>query len=90
MPVEFRYATREEYPRISRFLNDYWAQDHVYCRDRALFEWTFHRPGHWPEDEYSFALAEDGGRAGGHPGRHPVRVQPLRRAFRAESGWRIT
>ena len=61
MPVEFRFARRDEYPRISQFLNDYWAEDHVYCRDRALFDWTFRRPGHWPKDEYSFALAEDAG-----------------------------
>ena len=61
MPVEFRFARRDEYPRISQFLNDYWAEDHVYCRDRALFDWTFRRPGHWPKDEYSLALAEDAG-----------------------------
>lgn len=61
MPVQFRFALRDEYPRIAAFLNSHWAADHVYCRDRALFEWTFHRPGHWPEEEYSFVLAEDAG-----------------------------
>jgi hypothetical protein len=61
MPVGFRFARLDEYPRISRFINDYWGENHVYCRDRALFDWTFHRPGHWPDGEYSFALAEDAG-----------------------------
>ncbi len=61
MPIDFRYAGFREYPAISRFLNDYWAADHVYCREPRLFDWTFHRPGHWPEDQYSFALAEDRG-----------------------------
>jgi N-acetylglutamate synthase-like GNAT family acetyltransferase len=61
MPVQYRYASSDEYPAISRFLNDYWAENHIYCRNRALFEWTFHRKGFWPEDQYSFAMAEDGG-----------------------------
>ena len=61
MSVEFRYAAGDEYPAISRFLNDYWAKDHVYCRSRALFDWTFQRPGHWPGGQYSVALAEDKG-----------------------------
>ncbi len=61
MPVEFRFARLGEYPRIREFLNEYWAKDHVYCRDLALFEWTFRRPGYWVDGEYSLALAEDGG-----------------------------
>jgi len=73
MPVQFRYATCHEYPAISQFLNDYWANGHIYCRNRALFEWTFHRPGHWPEEQYSFALAEDGGDLVGILGGIPFR-----------------
>jgi hypothetical protein len=65
MPVEFRFARRDEYPRISQFLHDHWAADHVYCRDRALFDWTFRRPGHWPDEGYSVALAEEGGELAG-------------------------
>ncbi len=61
MPVTYRFARRDEYPAISRFLNDYWANNHIYCRNEELFQWTFHRAGHWPEEELSFALAEDGG-----------------------------
>jgi hypothetical protein len=61
MNVEFRYARCDEYPRISGFIDQYWAKDHVYVRTPALFEWTFRRPGFWDANEYSFALAEDGG-----------------------------
>lgn len=61
MPVEFRYATRDEYPAISTFLNEYWAADHIYCRNERLFQWTFHRRGHWPDEQLSVALAEHEG-----------------------------
>jgi len=61
MAVEFRYATLDEYPRISDFLNEYWAKNHVYTRDRRLFDWSFHRAGHWDPSSYSFSLALDGG-----------------------------
>ncbi len=60
MSITFRFAHRCEYPRISRFIDEYWAHQHVYVRSRALFDWTFTRPGYTPAEEYSFALAEDG------------------------------
>jgi hypothetical protein len=61
MKVTFRYAGIDEYPEISRFLNDYWAENHVYVRDRDLFHWTFDRRSLWAHDGYTFALAEDEG-----------------------------
>jgi len=60
MAIEFRYAKLDEYPRISDFLDQHWAKNHVYTRMRDLFDWSFHRPGHWEADSYSFALALDG------------------------------
>ncbi|MCU1258357.1 MAG: hypothetical protein JWO80_1242 [Bryobacterales bacterium] len=60
MSLNFRYAQCDEYPRIAKFIDEYWAKDHVYVRDRALFEWTFQRPNFWEDMTYSFALAEDG------------------------------
>jgi hypothetical protein len=59
MALAFRYADATEYPRISKFLNQYWAHDHVYTRDRSLFDWTFGPRPQWPHQGYSFALAED-------------------------------
>jgi hypothetical protein len=59
MAVELRYSRRDEYPRISRFLDEFWAKNHVYCRDQPLFDWTFARSTHWRDDQYSFALAEE-------------------------------
>ncbi len=59
MAVELRYARRDEYPRISQFLDEFWAKNHVYCRNKPLFDWTFARSTHWRDDQYSFALAED-------------------------------
>ena len=59
MAVLFRYARYDEYPEIARFLNDYWAKDHIYVRSRPLFDWTFSRRGQWEEGTYSFAVAED-------------------------------
>jgi hypothetical protein len=61
MAVTFRYATYDEYPPIRQFLDEYWAKDHIYVRDRALFDWTFNRKPLWTDEGYSFALAHEGG-----------------------------
>lgn len=65
MSLEYRFANYDEYPRISQFLGQYWAANHVYCRDRKLFEWTFHRISHWNQNQLSFALAEANGELAG-------------------------
>jgi hypothetical protein len=59
--IEFRYAGFGEYQKISRFLDTYWAKDHVYVRMPHLFKWTFSRKKLWDHGGYSFALAEDKG-----------------------------
>jgi hypothetical protein len=59
MAVTFRYARIDEYPQIASFLNEHWANNHVYVRDKPLFDWTFHSPELWPESGYCFAMAED-------------------------------
>jgi len=59
--IQFRYARPEDYPRISAFLDEVWAKNHIYVRSRTLFDWTFQRPLYWDEGMYSFTLAEDGG-----------------------------
>ncbi len=61
MSIEFRFAATSEYPRISAFLDEYWAKNHIYVRKPELFEWTFRRPGFWDPAQYSFSLAEDNG-----------------------------
>jgi len=61
MPVTFRFASAGEYRQISRFLDEFWAKNHIYVRSQPLFDWTFHRTSHWPADQYSFAVSEDGG-----------------------------
>src|SRR6202011_838696 len=61
MPVQYRFATIDEYPRISQFLDKHWAADHIYVRSRRLFDWTFRRNDLWTDDTYSFAVAEDQG-----------------------------
>ena len=61
MSLEVRYAQLDDYPRLSTFLDTYWAKDHVYVRQRSLFDWTFGRRDLWTHDGYSFALAEDHG-----------------------------
>jgi hypothetical protein len=61
MAVTFRYANADEYPRIADFLDQYWAKDHIYVRDKPLFDWTFGRLTHWEESGYCFALGEDNG-----------------------------
>lgn len=65
MPLEFRFARSDEYPRISAFLHQHWAHNHVYCRMAELFDWSFRRPGHWPHEGYSFAVAEGDGELAG-------------------------
>jgi len=59
MPVSFRYARCDEYPRIAGFLDEFWAKDHVYVRSKSLFDWTFSRRSQWDDATYSFAVAED-------------------------------
>lgn len=61
MSVEFRFARADEYPQVSRFLHEYWSPDHIYTRNKSLFDWTFQRRGHWEPGTYSFAVAEEGG-----------------------------
>jgi hypothetical protein len=73
MALEFRFAHLDEYPRISMFLHEYWAQNHVYCRQADLFDWTFRRSDQWAPDSYSFAIAEDGGELAGILGGVPFK-----------------
>ena len=80
MAVEFEIREPREYPRVSSFLNEYWAKNHVYTWDRKLFDWSFHRFGHWYSNTYSFSLALDGVEWSGHPRGNPIH---------AESFWRI-
>ena len=55
MSLDVRYAQLDDYPRLSAFLDTYWAKDHVYVRQRSLFDWTFGRRDLWAHDGYSFA-----------------------------------
>lgn len=61
MSPDIRYAQEDDYPRLRDFLDTYWAKDHVYVRQRALFDWTFGRHDLWRHNGYSFALAEEHG-----------------------------
>jgi hypothetical protein len=61
MSIEFRYIGLDEYPRVSQFLDEYWSKNHVYVRERSLFDWTFRRSGYWEDESYSFAVAENDG-----------------------------
>jgi hypothetical protein len=60
MSIQFRYVGVSEYPRVSQFLDEYWAKNHIYVREQSLFDWTFMRKRHWDDETYSFAVAEDG------------------------------
>ena len=59
MNIQFRYANFDEYPRVSQFLDQHWAKNHVYVRERRLFDWTFRRDGHLESEAYSFVIAEN-------------------------------
>ncbi len=83
MAVEFRFANFDEYPRISEFLNEFWAKNHIYTRDRALFDWTFKRPGHWDPSTYSFSLAVDGSELVGILGGIPFTLNRFGQASKA-------
>ena len=61
MSLDVRHTQLDDYPRLSTFLDTYWAKDHVYVRQRSLFDWTFGRRDLWAHDSFSFALAEDHG-----------------------------
>lgn len=83
MAIEFRYARTEEYGRISDFLDQHWAKNHVYTRNRPLFDWTFHRPKQWEQDTYSFSLALDDGELVGILGAIPFTLNRFGEATRA-------
>lgn len=83
MTVEFRYLKSGEFHRVSRFLNEYWAKDHVYTRMPQLFDWTFGRRSLWNREGYSFALAEDKGEILGILGAIPFVFNCLGRTSRA-------
>ena len=82
MTIEIRYATLDEYARISRFLDQYWRKDHVYVRDSRLFDWTFNRGDLWDREGYSFVLAEDKGETVGTLGGIPFQFNCLGRPSR--------
>ena len=73
MSLQFRFAQIDEYPAVSAFVNEFWAQNHVYCRNRELFEWTFRRPDEWEHEGFSLVIAEDQGRPAGILGGIPFR-----------------
>src|SRR5690348_1545391 len=79
MGLDFRFARLDEYPRISLFLHEYWAQNHVYCRMPDLFDWTFRRAERW-EEGYSFAVAEDNGELAGILGGIPFKFNQFGRS----------
>jgi hypothetical protein len=79
MALEFRYARLNEYPQISMFLHEYWAQNHAYCRMPDLFEWSFHRGDQWTPDNYSFTVAEDNGELAGILGGIPFKFNQFGR-----------
>jgi hypothetical protein len=71
MSIAFRYAGLAEYPEVSRFLNDYWAANHIYCQREDLYRWSFGRAANGGS---TMAVAESDRRTGGHSGRHSVCV----------------
>ena len=60
-----RLLSLNEYPLAADFLHRHWAPNHIYTREKALFDWTFHRNGMTQPDTYSFAVAEDNGQVVG-------------------------
>ena len=65
MSLEFRFADPDEYPSIAQFLNDHWAERHIYCRSETLFRWTFGRRSQWQQEGFSVAVAVDNGELAG-------------------------
>lgn len=85
MSITFRFAEISDYDRISQFLAQYWAENHVYTRDRGLFDWTFGRRSHWKHHGYSFALAEANGELVGTLGGIPFTFN--NRGQRSQGVW---
>ncbi len=82
MALQFRFAQLDEYSKVSAFVNEYWAQNHVYCRSRDLFEWTFRRPDEWEHEGFSVVIAEDQGEPAGILGGIPFRFNRFGRTSR--------
>jgi hypothetical protein len=61
MSSDIRLLGRSEYDRASAFLNAHWQKNHIYCRDRSLFEWTFGQNPYWQDfDNFSVSMANAG------------------------------
>jgi len=71
MNLEFRFANANEYPEIASFVNDHWAQQHIYVRSEPLFRWTFARERQWGRDGFSVAIALSDGELAGVLGAIP-------------------
>jgi hypothetical protein len=82
MAVELRFAESDDYARISAFLDQHWAKNHVYVRSRQLFQWSFGQNQLWDRNGYSFALAEDRDKVVGILGGIPFIFNCLARASR--------
>ena len=58
--VDVNLVPKSEYHAIAAFIDQYWARDHIYCRSRSLFDWTFADNPSWQGEGYSFATARVG------------------------------
>ena len=58
--MDVSLVPRSEYDKIAAFIDRYWARDHIYCRSRSLFDWTFADNPSWQGEGYSFATARLG------------------------------
>jgi hypothetical protein len=80
--MTFRFARLDEYPKISEFLRRFWAEDHIYCRNVRLFDWTFRRTDQWDGDSYCVSLAEEDGKLAGILGGIPFRFNRFGKSSR--------
>lgn len=49
-----RLCKTEEYNRLVKFFHDYWSENHVFCRNKEIFEFQHGDAGH---GEYDFIIA---------------------------------
>ncbi len=68
-----RLLPLDQYPLAADFLHRHWAANHIYTRDKALFDWTFHHEGMSQAGVYSFAVAEQDSQIVGVLGGIPFR-----------------
>jgi hypothetical protein len=80
---EIRLAKLDEFSDISKFINQYWKNNHAYTRNKDLFDWTFLNNPAWNEPSYSISIATESNSIVGMLGTIPFELNIYGQPYKA-------